>query len=179
MMKMRMMVAGFLLAAPVPAMAQLAVVDSSNLAQAISTARNTLKQIEEAQKLYESVNQVTDIASAAQVLNSDLMQRGLPSGVRDSVQLASTNLSELGSIGDRARQMLDARNLSGAINGADGALGSAAQLAARDAAMAEASLSAGDQTAEGISQLKARLATSASAKETADLQAEGRAWRVR
>lgn len=163
--------AALLLIAPGTAMAQLAVLDNSNLAQAITTARNSLKQIEEAQRLYQAVNQVTDISSAAQVLNNDLVRRGLPADVQNSVKLASNDLSELGSIGDRATQLLQANNLSSALSSADSALGSVARVAARDQAVAEAGLAASEQTTQGIGQLKDRLATSASAKETADLQA--------
>lgn len=163
--------AALLLIAPGTAMAQLAVLDNSNLAQAITTARNSLKQIEEAQRLYQAVNQVTDISSAAQVLNNDLVRRGLPADVQNSVKLASNDLSELGSIGDRATQLLQANNLSSALSSADSALGSVARVAARDQAVAEAGLAASEQTTQGIGQLKDRLATSSSAKETADLQA--------
>ena len=163
--------AALLLIAPGTAMAQLAVLDNSNLAQAITTARNSLKQIEEAQRLYQSVSQITDISSVGQVLNSDLVRRGLPADVQQSLKLTSNDLSELGSIGDRATQLLQAKNLSSALSSADSALGSAARVAARDQAVAEAGLAASEQTTQGIGQLKDRLATSSSAKETADLQA--------
>lgn len=152
-----------------PAAAQLAVIDSSNLAKAIETARNTLKQIEEAQRLYDAANRLTDVGSVATVLNSDLVRTGLPSDIQDSLQLASSDLSELGSVGDRAQDILSSRGLG--TRDLDGILVSAEKLAARDQAIAEVQLEVGDQTAEGISELKTRLDSAGTAKEVADLQA--------
>lgn len=152
-----------------PAFAQMAVIDSSNLAQALETARNTLKQIEEAQRLYSAVNGISDVGSIAGVLNSDMVKRGLPSDIQETMRLASADLSELGSVGDRAQEILSGRGLS--VNGLDGVLASAQKLAARDQAIAEVQLEAADQTAKGISELKDRLLTAETAKEVADLQA--------
>lgn len=161
--------AGGLLLAATPASAQLAVIDSSNLAKAIETARNTLKQIEEAQRLYDSANRITDVGSIASVLNSDTLRKDLPSDIQDSLQLASSDLSELGSVGDRAQAILSSKGLD--FNDADGLLASAEGLAARDQAIAEVQLEAAAQTSEGIKELKERLNSADTSKEVADLQA--------
>lgn len=161
--------AGGLLLAATPASAQLAVIDSSNLAKAIETARNTLKQIEEAQRLYDSANRITDVGSIASVLNSDTLRNDLPSDIQDSLQLASSDLSELGSVGDRAQAILSSKGLD--FNDADGLLASAQGLAARDQAIAEVQLEAAAQTSEGIKELKERLNSADTSKEVADLQA--------
>lgn len=160
---------GGLLLAATPASAQLAVIDSSNLAKAIETARNTLKQIEEAQRLYDSANRITDVGSIASVLNSDTLRNDLPSDIQDSLQLASSDLSELGSVGDRAQAILSSKGLD--FNDADGLLASARGLAARDQAIAEVQLDAAAQTSEGIKELKERLNSADTSKEVADLQA--------
>lgn len=160
---------GGLLLAATPASAQLAVIDSSNLAKAIETARNTLKQIEEAQRLYDSANRITDVGSIASVLNSDTLRNDLPSDIQDSLQLASSDLSELGSVGDRAQAILSSKGLD--FNDADGLLASAQGLAARDQAIAEVQLDAAAQTSEGIKELKERLNSADTSKEVADLQA--------
>ena len=160
---------GGLLLAATPASAQLAVIDSSNLAKAIETARNTLKQIEEAQRLYDSANRITDVGSIASVLNSDTLRNDLPSDIQDSLQLASSDLSELGSVGDRAQAILSSKGLD--FNDADGLLASAQGLAARDQAIAEVQLEAAAQTSEGIKELKERLNSADTSKEVADLQA--------
>lgn len=161
-------VSGLLLAAT-PAAAQLSVIDSSNLAKAIETARNTLKQIEEAQRLYDSANRITDLGSIASVLNSDTVRTGLPSDIQDSLQLASSDLSELGSVGDRAQDILSSKGLD--LRDADGLLASAEGLAARDQAIAEVQLQAAAQTSDGIKELKERLNSAETSKEVADLQA--------
>lgn len=159
---------GLLLAAT-PAAAQLSVIDSSNLAKAIETARNTLKQIEEAQRLYDSANRITDVGSIASVLNSDIVRTGLPSDIQDSLQLASSDLSELGSVGDRAQDILSSKGLD--FRDVDGLLASAEGLAARDQAIAEVQLQAAAQTSDGIKELKERLNSAGTSKEVADLQA--------
>lgn len=159
------------LALAVPASAQLAVIDSSNLAKAIETARNTLKQIEEAQRLYDSANRITDVGTIADVLNSDAIQRGLPSDIQGAVQLSTADLSELGSIGQKAEGILIERGLS--ADGSSGQEEATQILAARNQAIAESQLDVADQTAAGLKELKARLKTANTAKETADLQARG------
>jgi conjugal transfer/entry exclusion protein len=161
-------ISGLLLAAT-PAAAQLSVIDSSNLAKAIETARNTLKQIEEAQRLYDSANRITDVGSIASVLNSDTVRTGLPSDIQDTLQLASSDLSELGSVGDRAQAILSGKGLE--FTDEDGILASAEGLAARDQAIAEVQLQAASQTSEGIKELKERLNSAETSKEVADLQA--------
>jgi conjugal transfer/entry exclusion protein len=168
-MRWKIIGVGGLLLAATPASAQLAVIDSSNLAKAIETARNTLKQIEEAQRLYDSANRITDVGSIASVLNSDTLRNDLPSDIQDSLQLASSDLSELGSVGDRAQAILSNKGLD--FNDADGLLASAEGLAARDQAIAEVQLEAAAQTSEGIKELKERLNSADTSKEVADLQA--------
>jgi type IV secretion system protein VirB5 len=158
-----------LMLATSPAAAQLSVIDSSNLAKAIETARNTLKQIEEAQRLYDSANRLTDVGSIASVLNSDTVRTGLPSDIQDTLQLASSDLSELGSVGDRAQAILSGKGLE--FTDVDGILASAEGLAARDQAIAEVQLQAAAQTSDGIKELKERLNSAETSKEVADLQA--------
>jgi type IV secretion system protein VirB5 len=169
MKQWKIIAASGLLLAATPAAAQLSVIDSSNLAKAIETARNTLKQIEEAQRLYDSANRITDVGSIASVLNSDIVRTGLPSDIQDSLQLASSDLSELGSVGDRAQDILSGKGLD--FRDVDGILASAEGLAARDQAIAEVQLQAAAQTSDGIKELKERLSSAETSKEVADLQA--------
>ena len=152
-----------------PASAQMAVIDSSNLAKAIETARNTLRQIEEAQRLYESANKITNVSSIGNVLNNDLVKRGLPSDVRNTADLVTADLSELGSIGDRANSILQGRGLT--TGNATGLLNSVEKLAARNQAIAEVQMDVAKQTSDGLDELKDRLRTAETSKETADLNA--------
>ena len=158
-----------LVGAGAPASAQMAVIDGSNLAKAIETARNTLRQIEEAQRLYDSANQITNVSSIANVLNNDLVKRGLPSDVQNTADLVTADLSELGSIGDRANSILRGRGLT--TGNATGLLNSVETLAARNQAIAEVQMDVAKQTSDGLDELKGRLRTAATSKETADLNA--------
>jgi type IV secretion system protein VirB5 len=151
------------------ASAQMAVIDGANLARAIETARNTLRQIEQAKRLYDSANKITDVSSVGNVLNNDLVKRGLPSDVRNTTDLVTADLSELGSIGDRANSILQGRGLT--TGNATGLLNSVETLAARNQAIAEVQMDVAKQTSNGLDQLKDRLRTAETAKETADLNA--------
>jgi type IV secretion system protein VirB5 len=162
-------IALLLLGVGAPASAQMAVIDGSNLAKAIETARNTLRQIEEAQRLYDSANRITDVSSVGNILNNDLVKRGLPSDVQNTTRLVSSDLSELGSIGERANSILQGRGLT--TSNATGLLNSVETIAARNQAIAEVQIDVARQTSDGLGQLKDRLGTASTAKETADLNA--------
>ena len=161
--------------APVAAQAQFAVIDQSNLAKAIETARNTLtlidreeQQLAEAQKLYEAGNRITDIGNIAGNLNTQFLQRGIPDDIRNVADLASADLADLGSIGQRAQQLLTQLNYSTS----EGALPpTGASSAARDQAIAENGLVVAEQTSQGLGELKTRLISAQTEKEVADLQA--------
>ncbi|NMN07547.1 MULTISPECIES: type IV secretion system protein [unclassified Novosphingobium] len=159
-----------------PAQAQLAVIDGSNLAQAINTARNTLQQIQQAEQMFHSLNDVTNVGSIAQVLNSSVLRNALPDGIADSAALLSQDLTELGAVGQRAQGILSGKNLTlsgvnSILGDAQGRLESAAQVSARSQALAEGTVEATVQTAQGLGQLKDAIGTSSSLKESADLQA--------
>ena len=74
--------AALLFAAPIPAFAQgIAVHDSANLIQQINAVRQAIQvvaqgkqQIQEAQKLYQDLNKLTDIPQLAQQLKSDALR---------------------------------------------------------------------------------------------------------
>lgn len=170
--------AGALIGFVSPADAQLAVIDNAALAKQIEIVKNSVtqiqkltEQVQEAQRLYDSVNNITDISDVAGILNSDAVRSGLPSDLQDAGKLASANPDELGSIGDRAKSLLTANGLSQGLDSATEVLEPAANLAARDQAVAEYGLQVAGKTDEGLAQLKQRLSTAATAKETADLQA--------
>jgi type IV secretion system protein VirB5 len=144
-----------------PAHAQLAVIDGSNLVQALNTARNTLQQIQQAQQLYTALNNVSNIGSVAGILNSPVLRSALPDGMQSTLQLISTDLSELGAIGARAQSLLGTKNLS--LSSADAALG--------DQAYAEHALNNTQLTAQGLGQLKDQIASATTLKQSSDLNA--------
>jgi hypothetical protein len=97
------------------------------------------------------------------------VKRGLPSDVQNTADLVTADLSELGSIGDRANSILQGRGLT--IGNAKDLLNSVETLAARNQAIAEVQMDVAKQTSDGLDVLKDRLSTAATSKETADLNA--------
>jgi type IV secretion system protein VirB5 len=169
------------LAVPLPVAAQgIAVHDNANLLQQVQAVRHALQivaqgkaQLEEAQKLYQDLNKLTDIPQLAQQLKSDALReldlsggalQGFGSGNIDVVGAARGKadavyrglLAQL-SVGssDRTRAAfdLDARNI-----------GIQAGLAANVG-------SAVTSRSEGLAELRSRLAKAGTAKEVADLTA--------
>jgi type IV secretion system protein VirB5 len=181
-MSMKRIMIALALGLPGIAQAQMAVIDSAGLAKALQTARNTLQQVQtatkqlgEAQRLYSSLNHITDLSSATAILNNGLVQRGLPAGVGSSARLISNDLSQLGDLGRRAQSIVSQRDFStGTIgNAADQGISilDKAQGAARDQAMAETTLDVAGQRSTGLSNLSSRLTTAADAKEVQDIAA--------
>lgn len=163
-----------------PASAQMVVIDHAALAKHLQTARNTLnqvqkaqQQIQEAQRLYGSFNKITDIKAVSGILNNDMVQRGLPADLGNSAKLLSSDLDKMGELGARAGELMRLRDLSvdGAISVADAAIALTSRGAARDQAVAEASLAVTAARSEGLSRLTDRLGTATTAKEVMDLQA--------
>lgn len=177
---MKRMIAGLMVsvAFAAPASAQMVVIDHAALAKHIETARNTLnqlqkaqEQLQEAQRLYGSFNRITDVKSVASILDSDLVRRGLPADLGNSARLLSTDLESMGELGARARDLMRARDLNGAIAMSDAAIKLASRGAARDQAIAEATLGVVAARSEGLGRLADRLGTATTAKEVMDLQA--------
>lgn len=138
-----------------PAAAQLAVVDAANLAEAVDTARNTLsaiekaqEQIDQAERLYDSVNGVTNISDVASLLDVDGMRGG--------------DLNTDAAL-DRAMEILEGRPIL-AVNGSDGIVG---------AALAGEALETARTRAEGLGELKARLDGATTQREIDEIQARG------
>ena len=173
--------AALLFAAPMPALAQgMPVHDSASLIQQINAVRQALQvvaqgkqQIAEAQKLYEDLNKLTDIPALAQQLKSDALREldisggsleGFGNGKLDVVGAGRARadavyrdlLRQLGLVGSeqsRAAFDLNARNIG--IN----------------AGLAENIGTAVTSRAQGLDQLRTRLASAVTAKEVADLTA--------
>src|SRR3546814_1874796 len=79
----------------------MAVVDVRAVAQALQTARNTLAQLQEAQRLYQSMNSLSNIRGVANLLDRPILRDALPGGVNNSLDLLSSDLRDLGAIGTR------------------------------------------------------------------------------
>ena len=170
--------ATLLFAAPLPAFAQgMPVHDSASLIQQINTVRQTLEmvkqgkeQIAEAQKLYEDLNKLTDIPALAQQLKTDAL-RELDTSNASLEGFGNGDLNVVGAGRAKAdevyRGLLDRLGLAGSEQSR-----AAFDLNARNiginAGLAENVGSAVTSRAQGLDQLRTRLATASTAKEVAD-----------
>lgn len=159
-----------------PAMAQYAVFDAKAVAQQIETVRNTLKQVEEAQKLYDSFNSLSKIENVSQALNNPLLKNSLPAGISNSADLASDNLAALGALGSRAQDIVSGKNL--ALSGLDSALGDVqsnfmknAEIGGKNQAYGEHMLETTQATGEGLNGLSQGLARATTQREAIDIGA--------
>ncbi|NMW31236.1 type IV secretion system protein VirB5 [Altererythrobacter sp. RZ02] len=173
--------ATLLFAAPLPAFAQgMPVHDSAGLIQQINTVRQTLEmvkqgkeQIAEAQRLYEDLNKLTDIPALAQQLKTDAL-RELDTSNASLEGFGNGDLNVVGAGRAKAdevyRGLLDRLGLAGSEQSR-----AAFDLNARNiginAGLAENVGSAVTSRAQGLDQLRTRLATASTAKEVADLTA--------
>ena len=173
--------AALLFAAPNPVFAQgIAVHDSANLIQQINAVRQAIQvvaqgkqQIEEAQRLYQDLNKLTDIQQLAQQLRSDaLRELDISGGALEG--FGNGNLNVVGAGRAKAdavhRDLLKQLGLSGSEQSR-----AAYDLNARNigiqAGLAENMGAAATSRAEGLDQLRSRLASAGTAKEVADLTA--------
>ena len=173
--------ATLLFAAPLPAFAQgMPVHDSAGLIQQINTVRQTLEmvkqgkeQIAEAQRLYEDLNKLTDIPALAQQLKTDAL-RELDTSNGSLEGFGNGDLNVVGAGRAKAdevyRGLLDRLGLAGSEQSR-----AAFDLNARNiginAGLAENVGAAVTSRAQGLDQLRTRLATASTAKEVADLTA--------
>jgi type IV secretion system protein VirB5 len=169
------------LVCPVEASAQgIPVHDNANLLQQIQAVRQALQvvaqgkqQIAEAQKLYQDLNRLTDIPRIAQQLKTDALRQLNTSG--ESLQGFGTgNLDVVGAGRAKAdavyRGLLDRLGLGGSEQSR-----AAFDLNARNigiqAGLADDIGTAVTSRAQGLDQLRSRLASAGTAKEVADLTA--------
>jgi len=173
--------ATLLFAAPLPAFAQgMPVHDSASLIQQINTVRQALQMVEqgkeqiaEAQKLYEDLNKLTDIPALAQQLKTDAL-RELDTSTSSLEGFGNGDLNVVGAGRAKAdevyRGLLERLGLAGSEQSR-----AAFDLNARNiginAGLAENVGSAVTSRAQGLDQLRTRLATASTAKEVADLTA--------
>lgn len=173
--------AAVLVAAPLPVFAQgMPVHDSASLVQQINAVRQALQivaqgkeQIAEAQRLYEDLNKLTDIPNMAEQLKTDAL-RELDTSNGSLQGYGSGDLNVVGAGRARAdevyRGLLDKLGLSGSEQSRANYDLNARNIGI-NAGLAENIGSAVASRAQGLDQLRGRLASASTAKEVADLTA--------
>ena len=171
-----------------PAFAQgIPVYDSSTFLQTLSTVKNTLSMIEQGKEqiaqatdMFNSINKLTNVNRIASSLNTDAVRHLLPSEARDIQRLMSSDISGLGSLSSSASRIrtnnrvaipdLRADATDFERSGRD-AISRNGDLAARDAAVAEAAYGVTTQRTAGLEELRSSLDTASDAKDVMDIQA--------
>jgi len=171
-----------------PAYAQgIPVHDTGTFLQTLSTVKNTLAMIEQgkqqilqASELYNSVNKLTNVNQIAPSLSTDAVRHLLPSEARDIQKLMSSDIAGLGNLGSaagriRSNNRVELPNLrTGATNFERSnreSISRNGDLAARDAAIAEAAYGVTTQRTAGLEELRSSLDNASDAKEVMDIQA--------
>lgn len=176
------------LSVSMPAMAQgIPVYDSSTFLQTLSTVKNTLsmieqgkEQISQATDLFNSVNKLTNVNEIASSLNTDAVRHLLPSEARDIQRLMSSDMADLGSLGSSASRIRSDNRVELPDLRADAtafersnrdAISHNGDMAARDAAIAEAAYGVTTQRTTGLEELRSSLDSASDAKDVMDIQA--------
>ena len=173
--------AAMAMATPLPAFAQgMPVHDSANLLQQINAVRQALQivaqgkaQIAEAQKLYQDLNKLTDIPRLAKQLQTDAL-RQLDTSTGSLKGFGTGNLDVVGAARGKADAVYRGLLAQLGVRGSDESR-AAFDLSARNigiqAGLAENIGSAVTSRAQGLEQLRGRLASAGTSKEVVDLTA--------
>ena len=173
--------AALAIAMPLPALAQgMPVHDSASLLQQINAVRQALQvvaqgkaQIAEAQKLYQDLNKLTDIPGLAQQLKTDAL-RQLDTSSSSLQGFGSGDLNVVGAARGKADAVYRGLLAQLGVGGSDQSR-AAFDLNARNigiqAGLAENMGAAVTSRAQGLDQLRNRLASAGTSKEVADLTA--------
>ena len=173
--------AAMAIAIPLPALAPgMPVHDSANLLQQINAVRQALQivaqgkaQIAEAQKLYQDLNKLTDIPRLAQQLQTDAL-RQLDTSTGSLKGFGTGNLDVVGAARGKAETVYRGLLAQLGVGGSEQSR-AAFDLNARNigiqAGLAENIGSAVTTRAQGLEQLRSRLALAGTSKEVSDLTA--------
>ncbi len=129
------------------------------------------QQIEQAQRLYGSLNKLTDIADIASVLNDPAIRNALPEDFAAIEGLL--NGTGTGSFGDAASRFLDG-NTTYRTDADDFYAQELSRIQSRNAgqmSLGQQIYDAATKRIDGIDQLRERISSASDAKEIADLQA--------
>lgn len=178
---LKIAVVGLLIGAPLPVYAQgIPVHDNASLLQHIQTVRNAIQQVQngkdqilQAKKLYDDLNKLTDISRIANQLKSDSL-RLLDTSDTALPGFGNGNLDVVGALrgkADKVYRDLIGRLGAGTSQGARDAFDLDARNIGIQSALA-ASIGASVTTrAQGLEELRGRLASAGTAKEVSDLTA--------
>ena len=152
----------------------------AQLSQLQEQVRQGTEIIGQGQRLYDSLNQISNVNSIGGLLNTPAVRTLLPAEFSDARRLMSGDLQDLGSLASRATTIRDSNRIysptdSGGISPAEqfyrDTLEKAGVRAARDMAVGERVTQTADQRLQGLEQLREALSTAPNARAVLDLQA--------
>ncbi|MGY9047563.1 hypothetical protein P775_00435 [Puniceibacterium antarcticum] len=155
------------------------VVDATAIANAkaafVKEIAQMAKDLEQAKRLYASINGVTDMDSIAQALNTPEVRELLGA---DAMQIASDfdiDLNDLGALSQTAQGTADFASLDGADIDADdfyqSELDRIKNRSARDTAVGDRIVSLSDDRLEGLERLRSQIGSVSTQKEIDGLNA--------
>ncbi len=172
------MFASAMLVLPASAHAQYAVVDYAAIAKQVeqigqlkSQLENMKQQLTQAQKMYDSVNGLTNMSDIAGVLNDPAIRKALPENFADVEGLLSGNGS--GAFGSSAQKFLDG-NSTYQTSANDFYAQELARTQKRNAgelSIGEQMYEAATKRVDGLETLRKQISKSEDAKEVAALSA--------
>jgi type IV secretion system protein VirB5 len=165
--------------APASAHAQMLVYDATSFGKLVEQAQTALTQLDQlkqqvaqGQRLFDSLNQISNVNAIASQLASPTLRAFLPDADK-FVAAAKGDLGALGQIGQTALAIRSSNRLytpaDGDVVGAD--LEAAGNRTARDLATAQAVGEAGAARLTGLQQLQGALDTAPNARAVLDIQA--------
>jgi type IV secretion system protein VirB5 len=158
------------------------VFDSTNYIQALATVTNTAQQVQQAvmavqtaQQQLASLQQLTNVNSIGTILSA-AQNRDIMNGVTDLTSLASGNTTQLGAIGQQAKQLQSGYQITSSGNSTvDQQYNQLVQQTtgqvATQAAYAQNLQQVAANRTTGLEQLRSALDTASDPKQVMDLQA--------
>ena len=152
----------------------------AQLSQLQEQVRQGTEIIGQGQRLYDSLNQISNVNSIGGLLNTPAVRTLLPAEFSDAQKLMSADLNDLGSLTARSTAIRNANrvytpaNASGLTEAEQyyrDALEKTGVRAARDMAVGERVTQTADQRLQGLEQLREALSTAPNARAVLDLQA--------
>lgn len=134
-----------------------------------------LKQLEEAKRLYDSVNGVTDMANIVDLLNDPQVRELLGPEAMKTMNSLSGDLNAMGELKGEAEKLLDFTNVTQADVSADDfyakEMARIDNMSARNGAIGNSIIQSADQRLAGLEQLRLALNSASTQKEVDALTA--------
>lgn len=179
-MKLKLFLTAATIALAQPAFAQgVPVIDATQIANAkqqfAQEIAQMVKELEEAKRLYDSVNGITDMADIANALNDPKVRELLGPEATEIASLLEVDINSLGDLSDSASRYLDHTRVTSADISAEEfyrqELNRIGAQSARDAALSDRIVQSADDRLAGLERLRQAIGGASTQKEIDALSA--------